>query len=354
MSMPSWPPADSEIGRAILSAWEDGSWGQYHGVSVPKLRKALGEFFDAEHVRVCASGTVAVESALHALGADTSSEVILAGYDFGGNFRCIEHLGARPVLVDVNAATGCLDVALLESGRSDQTTAVIVSHLHGGLAPMQSIMEWARTHGIRVLEDACQAHGAIVDGQLAGTWGDIATLSFGGSKLMTAGRGGAVLTSSHELAQRMNVYCEQGNDAYPLSELQAAVLVPQLKKLAERNEVRRRAAARLKLATEKSGELLWVGSEFDEKNQPAYYKLAWLVNGTAMRDEIAQRAHELGVPLQPGFRGFHKRSNRRCRRVGLLEHSAAMADRLLLLHHPWLLLDEPGLAELALKLRQLS
>src|SRR5207253_3531136 len=115
------------------------------------------------------------------------------------------------------------------------TRAVIVSHLHGGLVPMRELTALASAKGIRVIEDAAQVPGALVQGRKAGAWGDAGILSFGGSKLLSAGRGGALLTSQADVHQRARLYQHRGNVLSPLSELQAAVLLPQLDKLDARN-----------------------------------------------------------------------------------------------------------------------
>jgi dTDP-4-amino-4,6-dideoxygalactose transaminase len=181
-----------------------------------------------EHVLPCASGTIAVELALRGLGVVAGDEVILAAYDFGGNFRAIDAIGARPVLVDIGLNHWCLDADLLSQAISKSTRAVIVSHLHGTLANMRRIMEVAKDMQLGIVEDACQVPGAIVQGRPAGSWGDVGVLSFGGSKLLTAGRGGALLTSRADVFQRAKIYHERGNQAFPLSELQCAVLPPQI------------------------------------------------------------------------------------------------------------------------------
>src|SRR5579872_4655546 len=111
---PGWPPHDEAVAAALRLAAEDGSWGHYHGPHVPRLATALAERFAVEHVLPCCSGTFAVQLALRALGIGSGDEVILAGYDFSGNFRAIEAVGARPVLVDVAADSWNLDVQLLE------------------------------------------------------------------------------------------------------------------------------------------------------------------------------------------------------------------------------------------------
>jgi perosamine synthetase len=169
---PAWPIPDDDVRAALDAAYADGSWGRYHGPNCQRLRAALAEYHGVEHVTLCCSGTIAVELALRGLKVGPDDEVLLAGYDFAGNFRAIEAVGARPALVDIEPATWCLDVERLEAAIAPETRAVIVSHLHGGLVPMRRLMHIAAARGIAVVEDACQAPGAIIDGRRAGTWGD--------------------------------------------------------------------------------------------------------------------------------------------------------------------------------------
>src|SRR6185437_16945914 len=125
---------------------------------------------------------------------------------------------------------------------SPRTKAILCSHLHGGLVPMRDVTAFAARRGLKVVEDAAQAAGATVQGQPAGTWGDIGTLSFGGSKLLAAGRGGALLIRDRAVYQRAKLVLNRGIQPWaPLSELQAAVLRPQLRKLPDCT--RRRAAS---------------------------------------------------------------------------------------------------------------
>ena len=98
-------------------------------------------------------------------------------------------LGAIPVLVDVDPHSWNLDPERVASACRPATKAVIASHLHGGVVPMRDVMAFAREHGLQVIEDAAQMPGAVIQGRKAGTWGDVGVLSFGGSKLLTAGPG---------------------------------------------------------------------------------------------------------------------------------------------------------------------
>jgi perosamine synthetase len=342
-----WPLADETVREALERAFADGSWGRYHGPNCARLRAELSAMHGVEYVTLCSSGTVAVELALRGLKVGAGDEVILAGYDFPGNFRAIEAIGARPVLVDIDPRTWCLDPARLAVAVGPQTRAVIVSHLHGGMAEMRRIMAVAREHGLTVVEDACQAPGATIDGRVAGTWGDLGVLSFGGSKLLTAGRGGALLTAQPDVHQRIKVYCERGNDAFPLSELQAAVLLPQLALLAERNRKRRAGAVRIVAATSRCDVLQPLHNR--DGVDPSFYKLAWLWRGDKTepifsREVFLAAVQAERIPLDAGFRGFALRSSRRCRAAGDLTHSASAAAQTVVLHHPVLLASDNELA----------
>ena len=336
---PDWPPSDPDVHAALAEAYRTGNWGRYEGPSTSALESRLAEFHDIDHVKLCASGTIAIELALRGLGLDAGSEVVLGGYDFPGNYRCIEQVGGRPVLADVDPTHGCLGVEQLDQAYQPSVRAAIVSHLHSGLAPMQSIMGWAQDNHVLVVEDACQSPGAIVDGRLAGTWGDIAVLSFGGSKLLTAGRGGALLIKDPVHLQRIRVFAERGNDAYPLSELQAAVLVPQLDKLRQRNAARQSSVDRLRDQTADIPCLDMVRNE-NGADRPSYYKVAWRYDakqGGWAREELLAALRAEGVAADAGFRGFARRSSKRCRHADRLSESRRAASGTILLHHPVLL-----------------
>ena len=352
---PPWPPADDDIREALLAAYADGSWGKYHGPHVERLESELAKRHHLEHALTCCSGTFAVELALRAIQIGPDDEVILAGYDFPGNFRAIESVGARPVLVDVDPNHWALDPSLFEEARSPKTRAILVSHLHSGMAPMQAIREFADQWNLLIVEDACQAPGVSVDGRPTGTWGDVGILSFGGSKLLTAGRGGAIVTHDAAIAQRARIYCERGNHAYPLSELQAAVLLPQLDRLAERNETRRKNAAWLGERLKNVSCLLPTPPPSDNA-QPAFYKMSWLYDGgkKASRGSFLAAVQAEGVALDVGFRGFARRPTSRCRSVGTLPHSRRAAADTLLLHHPILLAAQDDLENVAVAIEKVA
>src|SRR5262249_24593127 len=160
---------------------------------IQHLESELARCHGVPFAVTCSSGTLAVELALRALKVGPDDEVILAAYDYEPNFLCVHQIGATPVLVDVCVHNWNLDPSTIEAAHSAGTRAIVVARLHGGCVPMQGVMGIAGRHSLYVVEDAAQAAGAIIQGKPAGAWGDVGILSFGGSKLLTAGRGGALL-----------------------------------------------------------------------------------------------------------------------------------------------------------------
>lgn len=337
---PSWPIPDDDVLVALRAAYEDGSWGKYHGGNVARLEAALATFHGVEHVLTCGSGTFAVEVALRALKVGPGDEVILAAYDYGGNFLSVHAIGAKPVLADVAPHNCNLDPHKLTEAASPATKAVIVSHLHGGVVPMREVMAFAAQHSLRVIEDAAQMPGAVVQGRPAGTWGDAGILSFGGSKLLTAGRGGALLTRHADVAQRAKLFFQRGNHVCPLSELQAAVLLPQLAKLAVRNAQR---AANVRFLTERLRHVpgLRPFTNQTDDTVAGYYKLGFQYDAAEFglpREQFITLMRAEGVAFDEGFRALHVgRSPGRFRKSGELSEATRAQEGVVVLHHPVLL-----------------
>lgn len=335
---PPWPPSDPAIQKVFEGMLEDGSWGRYHGPHCAHLRQKLADLHQSEFVTLCSSGTSAVELALRAAGVSDGDEVIMAAYDYKANFANVVLLGATPVLTDVKQGFPVPDPQQIREALTDRTRAIICSHLHGCFAPVSEIRELAAQHDVPVVEDVCQSPGAIHDGVLAGTAGDISVFSFGGSKLLTAGRGGAVVTRSETFHQRIRLYTQRGNDAYPLSEMQAAVLCPQLDQLKRCHETRRE---RVRQIVEGLGDCKEFSPVLNhaEEDLPAFYKLAILLDHD-FREEFCSRCQRAGAAVFEGFPGLHLiHAKRRFRALGDLPHATALHNNLVMLHHPVLLQD---------------
>ena len=343
-----WPVANDQIRESIISSIDDGDWGAYHGRYTSQLISQLQQWLSVDHALLCCSGTVAVELALRGVGVSAGDEVILAAYDFPGNFRAIEAIGATPVLVDVQKDGWVIEPNDIALALSAKTKAILVSHLHGqfsDIAKIKSILE-AKNLSIPIVEDACQSPGGIRLDKALGTLGDIGVFSFGGSKLLSAGRGGAVVTNDDSIAQRIKVFSERGNDSFPLSQLQAAALIPQIAQLRSLTEQRFESAQflceqinqieGLKTLNLTTGQIEGSGNQIVN----AIYKLPIQIDASLGQVEaLVASLQANGLPVGTGFRGFYRRSKRRCRKPVELPNSIIAAERTLLISHPVLLHD---------------
>lgn len=350
---PDWPRANDEVQQVLRDMVESGDWGRYHGPHVPALCQRIADDHSTEHVLVCSSGTSAVELALRGVNVIDGDEVIVAAYDFKANFQNVLQLKAVPVLVDLRPDTWQLDPRRLEQALSSKTKAVLVSHLHGGVVDMPLVRQFADAHHLPIIEDACQNPGATLFGRRAGTWGDVGVISFGGSKLLTAGRGGAILASQSIVAERIKRHVMRGNDAYPLSEIQAALLLPQLKSLDDLNEKRRQAVHRLSTQLQ---DLEWITPLQipTAEIQPAYYKVGFQYKGgTLSRDRFVQALRAEGVAMDAGFRANHLiHGSRRFRPVEPLTQATNADSRMITLHHPVLLGPSSAIDQISFAIRK--
>lgn len=340
LAIPDWPGELIPTSESLDQVLRSGDWARYRSRACGQLREAMRERWGAEP-RLCCSGTVAMEIALRAAGIGPGDEVIVPAFDYPGNLRCVELVGAKPVLVDVLTDGVTLDPGGLESAAGGSVRGVIVSHLFGRAAAIKRITEICGRHRWLLFEDACQVPDMRIDGRPAGTLGDVGTLSFGGGKPLTSGSGGALLVNHPRIAARIGGLLDRPSDAFPLSPLQAAVLLPQLPKLDELH--RRRLATVRALTGEPRALPAWefIRSVEEDVPMPVFYKLGWLAPSRAARDEIVSLARSRGIPIGAGYRSAARMSERRCRRPVPLTRSETLAKRLCLLDHRALLIA-PG------------
>jgi dTDP-4-amino-4,6-dideoxygalactose transaminase len=341
-SWPNWPPDDTAIFESLSRVWRNGDWGKYHSEIADKLSLAIQQKWQCPHARLTCSGTIAVELALRAVGVKSGDEVVVAAYDYPGNLRCIELIGAKPVLVDILPDTPSIDPESLRSIEGESIKAVVVSHLYGQLADILAIRQICRDRGWMLVEDACQVPGAgwdTDDGfRPVGSFADATTLSFGGSKPLTAGSGGAVLTRHDAVATRMRTFVERPSDSLAMSPLQCAVLLPQLETLESLNRQRATTVERL-------ARLDWsrrnsrVVHQTEACVRHAFYKMALRVADDSTRTKLDERFHAMGVEVGEGFRSCDRMSQRRVRKPVSLDQSARFAKEVMLIDHRYLLDD---------------
>lgn len=352
---PDWPFFNADVVQAVQAALHDGSWGKYDGGHVERLEAALAEYHLVPYALTCASGTLAVELSLRALQVGDGDEVILAAYDYEPNFLAVHVVGARPVLIDVAGHHWNFDPHQLDAAVSPATKAIVVSHLHGGIVDMRAVMQFAERHRLLVIEDAAQATGANVQGRRSGTWGDIGILSFGGSKLLSAGRGGAMLTRHAAVHQRLRLLLRRGVQQWAaLSELQAVALLPQLAKLDGRNEQRLTAVQQLRESLHDVPGIRMFANNVDA--MPVFYKVGFQFDEVTFglsRERFVAAVRAEGIALDEGFRAVHVgRAATRYRRAGSLTEAERAHRGVVLLHHPVLLCNDDALQQVARAIRK--
>ncbi len=361
------------ITAALQSTVASGGFRRYTGENSERLAVELSRRMAASEVLLTSSGTAAMELALRAVGVTAGDEVLLSAYDYPGNFWAIERVGARPVLLDTEPNSWRFNVDTLTHvlGSEFAYKAIIVSHLHGQLQDVAQLRAWCERVNLSLIEDACQAVGATIAGEPAGSFGHASIISFGGGKVLSAGRGGALLTSDAQIAQRARILSGGGSGPYALSELQATAVSAQLPWLDQIVVDGRNYFAAIAQCLQNS-QRVCVPFAGDVAHT-SFYQAGFITGGlssgrslpaadpadSAFEMSARERAPEsdsigvnnqsavvealraVGIPAGIGFSGFHRRSNKRCRHAQALSSAAKLAKETVTIHHSaaW----EPGL-----------
>jgi len=287
-----------EIDEAIQRVLDNTSF--IGGSEVSSFEDAFAEYCGAKFAIGVSSGTEALRLALIACGVGEGDEVITSPSTFIATVEAIAGVGAKPVFVDVDEETNNIDPALIEAAITDRTKAIIPVHLYGYPVDMDPILDIARKHGLKVVEDAAQAHGAEYKGTRIGGFGDVACFSFyPGKNLGAYGDAGGVVTNDEAIADEVRLLRDHGrSDKYEhrvlgfnsrLDSLQAAILKVKLAHMEKWTDQRRAAAAIY-------GELLQDAGVRLPAEQPGFKPVYHLyVVRTPKRDEIAEALKAAGV-----------------------------------------------------------
>ncbi len=250
----AWPDLRDGALATFERVASDGAFSL--GADLEEFEREYAAYCGVAHCAGVANGTVAIELALRALGVGPGSEVITVAHTFVATVEAIAATGARPVLVDVDPVTRCIDVAAVERALTERTAAVVAVHLYGRPAPVDELAALCGRRGIPLVEDAAQAHGGTVDGRRTGALGTVGCFSFYPTKNLGAmGDGGAVVTDDPALDASVRSLRHHGSapdDANRhvsiggterLDNLQASLLRLKLPRLDAHNDHRVRAAA---------------------------------------------------------------------------------------------------------------
>jgi len=240
--------------RQYVSDCLDSSWISSSGAYIGRFERAFAEFCGVRHAVSCTSGTAALHLALLALGVGPDDEVIVPTLTFAATANAVRYCGATPIFVDAEPATWTIDPAPLAAKITPRTRGIIAVHLFGHPARMDALQQIADAHGLFVLEDAAQAHGAEFQGRRAGALGRLGTFSFFGNKIITTGEGGMVTTDDGDLAAQVRLLKSHGMDPnrkywfpvigynYRMTNVAAAIGRGQIEKAAWHLERRREVA----------------------------------------------------------------------------------------------------------------
>lgn len=211
---------------------------------VEQFESDFADYCGAKHAVATCNGTTALHVALLAAGIGPGDEVIIPNLTYVATANCVKYCGATPVLCDVDDASWGLDPEAVDAKISSKTRAIIPVHLYGCPCDMSSLKSLVADRRIAIIEDAAEAHGAVIGDSLAGCVGDVGSFSFYGNKLITTGEGGMCITDSSEIADSLRLLRGQGTDYsvdrywhsvvgynYRMTDLQAAIGCAQLPKL---------------------------------------------------------------------------------------------------------------------------
>lgn len=363
------------VGERLRELVDERGYGTYLGANSEELCEKLVERFDANQALLASSGSAALEIGLRACGVRAGDGVILSGYDYPGNFWAIERAGAQPVLVDTAKDSWgyCSEQLGQALSQSSRVKAVVASHLHGELQDSDLLRELCDKNNVVLIEDCCQAMGSTRNASLVGKDADLTILSFGGGKVLSAGRGGAVLSKRSDLSQKAKLAAGAGSGPYSMSELQASVVLAQLAFLDPlieqtcdyfhqvNQEMDTIAKADMYSGT---ATRRWTmpSAKSIADGSSSLYQAGWLkaTNGYSQADGASKSPSKDGggdpqstsaehVPnyIGHGFPGFHRRSSRRCRKTSELVNAKSLCDRTLTVHHRVALEEQIAPSELA-------
>jgi perosamine synthetase len=313
--IPIYRPDISGNERSYVDECLATSWISSHGTFVDRFERACQAAIGIEHAIAVTNGTVALHLAFHCLDIGPGDEVIVPTFTYIASVNTIKQTGATPVFVECNADDWLIDVEDVVRKITPRTKAIAPVHLYGRICDLAAIGALAKQHGFAIVEDAAEAFGSRLNGQHAGTFGEIGTFSFFGNKTVTTGEGGLVVTRSSDLAERLRRVKGQGQSLtrrywhtelgfnYRMTNICAAIGVAQLERFPQL------LARKSAIAVLYNALLADLPVEF-QKMAPGLACSEWLVSlllpRGVDRDAVMERMLNLGVETRPAFHCAHQ------------------------------------------------
>jgi perosamine synthetase len=295
----------------------DSTWISSRGKYIGLFEEAFAEFCEVKHAVSCSNGTTAVHLAMLALGVRPGDEVIVPTLTFVATANAVAYCGATPVFIDAEPKTWNMDPTLIEAKITARTKGIIVVHLYGHPVDMDPVMAIARRHGLFVVEDAAEAHGARYKGKRVGSLGDLGTFSFFGNKVFSTGEGGMVVTNDQSLARQVHLFKEQGMDPdriywhpvigynYRMTNITAAIGVGQMEKSAWHLQRRREVALRYRVKLQNIPGLQLQAEEPWANHVYQFFTVVLGDEVTLSRDAVIANLRSHGVEGRPVVHPSH-------------------------------------------------
>jgi dTDP-4-amino-4,6-dideoxygalactose transaminase len=334
---PRWPRWDEDDERAVVPVLRAGVWSR--DKLVTEAERRFAELMGSPHCLATCNGTNAIITALRALGVGPGDEVVTTPYTFVATIHPILLAGALPVFVDVDPDTWQIDPAKLEARITPNTTVLLPVHILGGVCDMDRTCAIAQRRGLKVVEDACEAHLGEWKGRKAGTFGDLGCFSFQTGKALTCGEGGALLGRDADLMDlcyslhnlgRPRGRMPRDKGGYPIvagkcrmAEYQASILLTQMQTVVEETRLR---AANAEYLTARLSQIPGIvpRRDYEHVTQKAFYFYGFRYRkeafGGPSRDRFAEALSAEGVPASMGLGVIDRRP---MNKEGLLDHAFA-------------------------------
>ncbi|MCS6976152.1 MAG: DegT/DnrJ/EryC1/StrS family aminotransferase [Gemmatales bacterium] len=291
------------------------SWISSNGRFIEEFENRVADFVGTRFAIATCNGTAALHIALLALGLKPGDEVIVPTLTYVATANAVTYCGARPVFADVDPRTWNLDPDSVRRLISPKTRGILPVHLYGLPCDMEPILDAARQHGLWVVEDAAEALGATYADRPVGSFGEVATFSFFGNKIVTTGEGGMVVTNDPELAERLRLLRGQGMDPkrrywhplvgynYRMTNIAAAIGTAQMERIADLLAARKRVASwyREELAD-------CPGVVFQTVQPPArsaFWMVGVVLESPLGRDAVMAELAAEGIETRPFFYPVH-------------------------------------------------
>jgi perosamine synthetase len=294
------------------------NWISSVGKYIGAFEEAFAAFCGAKHAIATNNGTTALHLALVAMDLRPGDEVIVPTVTYIATANAVRYCGATPVLVDVQAETMNIDPAEIKRKITTKTRGIIPVHLYGHPAEMETINAIAKRHGLWVLEDAAEAHGAEVSGKKVGTFGTCATFSFFGNKIVTTGEGGMVTTNDDALATKLRLFRGQGMDLarrywfpvvgynYRMTNIQAAIGLAQMETVEKSISDRAQIALWYDEALADLRTQIVLPTPVESVKQVYWMYNIFLREGDgARRDGVMRAMDEMAIETRPVFYPMH-------------------------------------------------